>query len=119
MLKSLKKSSKENRFSLCLALPLAPPPGDMEVAAFLKDEIATEAQNSRALPKLPGWEVKPDGAEVTLAKVTPRRHLRPIPLHIFPFIRHPPLYPDDWRGEGDDHPQREPHRGQRAARRRQ
>merc|ERR1719427_2585378 len=44
--------------------------GDLEVAAFLKDEIATEAQNSRGLPRLQGWEVKPDGAEVTLTKTT-------------------------------------------------
>lgn len=41
---------------------------DQELATFLKDEIATEKQNSRALPKLAGWEVKTDGSEVTLTK---------------------------------------------------
>jgi len=38
------------------------------LAKFLKDEIATEKQNSRPLPKLSGWDVKTDGSEVTLTK---------------------------------------------------
>jgi len=38
--------------------------GDQDLAKFLKDEIATEKQNSRPLPKLSGWEVKTDGSEV-------------------------------------------------------
>jgi len=42
--------------------------GDQDLAKFLKDEIATEKQNSRSLPKLSGWEVKTDGSEVTLTK---------------------------------------------------
>jgi hypothetical protein len=41
---------------------------DGELADFLKQEIATEKQNSRALPKLAGWEVKAAGSEVTLTK---------------------------------------------------
>ena len=39
-------------------------PGDQDLAKFLKDEIATEKQNSRPLPKLSGWDVKADGSEV-------------------------------------------------------
>jgi len=42
--------------------------GDQDLAKFLKDEIATEKQNSRSLPKLSGWAVKNDGSEVTLTK---------------------------------------------------
>jgi len=42
--------------------------GDADLAKFLKDEIATEKQNSRSLPKLSGWTVKTDGSEVTLTK---------------------------------------------------
>jgi len=42
--------------------------GDKDLAKFLKDEIATEKQNTRPLPKLSGWEVKTDGSEVTLSK---------------------------------------------------
>ena len=38
--------------------------GDQDLAKFLKDEIATEKQNSRPLPKLSGWDVKADGSEV-------------------------------------------------------
>lgn len=57
------------------------------MAAFLKDEIATEAQNSRGLPRLQGWEVKPDGAEVTLTKVSHVNTSAAIPsiiMHPFP-----------------------------------
>jgi len=42
--------------------------GDSELAAFLKEEIATEKQNSRALPTLAGWAVTAEGSEVTLTK---------------------------------------------------
>ena len=42
--------------------------GDQEVSKFLIDEIQTEKKNSRALPKLDGWTVKTDGAEVTLTR---------------------------------------------------
>jgi len=42
--------------------------GDQEVSKFLIDEILTEKKNARALPKLDGWTVKTDGAEVTLTK---------------------------------------------------
>merc|ERR1712107_696919 len=42
--------------------------GDQDLAKFLKEEIATEKQNSRPLPKLSGWDIKADGAEVTLTK---------------------------------------------------
>ena len=38
--------------------------GDQDLAKFLKEEIATEKQNSRPLPKLSGWDIKADGAEV-------------------------------------------------------
>ena len=65
------------------------PPGDLEVAAFLKDEIATEAQNSRGLPRLQGWEVKPDGAEVTLTKVSHVNTSAAIPFSIPSIIMHP------------------------------
>lgn len=40
--------------------------GDAEIVKFLTDEIATEKQNQKALPKLEGWEIKAEGAEVTL-----------------------------------------------------
>jgi len=42
--------------------------GDQEVSKFLLEEIQTEKRNSRALPKLDGWSVATDGAEVTLTK---------------------------------------------------
>jgi len=42
--------------------------GDADIVKFLAEEIATEKQNQRALPKLEGWEVKPEGAEVTLTR---------------------------------------------------
>jgi len=42
--------------------------GDQEVSKFLIEEILTEKKNARALPKLDGWTVKTDGAEVTLTK---------------------------------------------------
>jgi len=42
--------------------------GDQEVSKFLLDEIQTEKRNSRALPKLDGWSVATDGAEITLTK---------------------------------------------------
>ena len=42
--------------------------GDEELSSFLKEEIATEKQNSRSLPALKGWEAKNDGSEVTLTK---------------------------------------------------
>jgi len=41
---------------------------DEELSSFLKEEIATEKQNSRSLPALKGWEAKNDGSEVTLTK---------------------------------------------------
>jgi len=42
--------------------------GDEELATFLKDEIATEKNNSQPFPKLTGWTIKADGSEVTLTK---------------------------------------------------
>ena len=42
--------------------------GDQEVSKFLLEEIQTEKRNSRALPKLDGWSVAADGAEITLTK---------------------------------------------------
>lgn len=42
--------------------------GDMEVSKFLIEEIQTEKKNARALPKLDGWSVATDGAEVTLTR---------------------------------------------------
>jgi len=42
--------------------------GDQEVSKFLVEEIQTEKRNSRALPKLDGWSVATDGAEITLTK---------------------------------------------------
>jgi len=42
--------------------------GDSEIVKFLGEEIATEKTNQKALPKLAGWEVKIEGAEVTLVR---------------------------------------------------
>jgi len=42
--------------------------GDQEVSKFLVEEIQTEKKNARSLPKLEGWNVATDGAEVTLTK---------------------------------------------------
>jgi len=42
--------------------------GDQEVTKFLQEEIQTEKKNARALPKLDGWSVALDGAEVTLTR---------------------------------------------------
>lgn len=42
--------------------------GDGEIAKFLQDEIATEKQNQKIAVKLEGFEVKTEGAEVTLTK---------------------------------------------------
>ena len=42
--------------------------GDQDLSKFLQEEIQTEKKNSRALPKLDGWAVKTDGAEITLTK---------------------------------------------------
>jgi len=42
--------------------------GDQEVSKFLLEEIQTEKKNARALPKLDGWNISCDGAEVTLTK---------------------------------------------------
>ena len=42
--------------------------GDQELIKFLATEIQTEKKNSRALPKLDGWNVKTQGSEVTLTK---------------------------------------------------
>jgi len=42
--------------------------GDAEILKFLSEEIATEKQNQKSLPKLEGWEAKIEGAEVTLTK---------------------------------------------------
>merc|ERR1719516_488776 len=42
--------------------------GDSELGKFLTEEIATEKRNARAAPKLEGWTVKTDGAEVSLSR---------------------------------------------------
>lgn len=42
--------------------------GDGDIAKFLKDEIATEKQNQKKEVALEGFEVKTEGAEVTLTK---------------------------------------------------
>jgi len=42
--------------------------GDQELTKFLAQEIQTEKKNSRALPKLDGWQVKTEGSEVTLTR---------------------------------------------------
>jgi len=42
--------------------------GDSEIVKFLSEEIASEKQNQKALPRLDGWEAKIEGAEVTLTK---------------------------------------------------
>jgi len=42
--------------------------GDSEILKFLSEEIATEKQNQKTLPRLDGWEAKIEGAEVTLTK---------------------------------------------------
>jgi len=42
--------------------------GDQELVKFLAEEIASEKKNARAAPKLDGWKISPDGAEVTLTK---------------------------------------------------
>ncbi|XP_023331539.1 complement component 1 Q subcomponent-binding protein, mitochondrial [Eurytemora carolleeae] len=42
--------------------------GDAEIVKFLAEEIASEKQNQKPLTKLEGWEVKIEGAEVTLTK---------------------------------------------------
>jgi complement component 1 Q subcomponent-binding protein len=44
--------------------------GDGEIVKFLAEEISTEKQNQKSLPKLEGWEAKLEGAEVTLTKST-------------------------------------------------
>jgi len=41
---------------------------DGELGTFLKDEISTEKQNTRTAPKLEGWSIKEEGAEITLTK---------------------------------------------------
>lgn len=41
---------------------------DSEIAKFLQEEIATEKQNQKLAVKLEGFEVKTEGAEVTLTK---------------------------------------------------
>jgi len=41
---------------------------DQELIKFLSEEIATEKQNQKSLPKLDGFETKIEGAEVTLTK---------------------------------------------------
>lgn len=42
--------------------------GDQDLAAFLKDEIATEKANSRHPVKLNNWTVETEGSEVTITK---------------------------------------------------
>lgn len=42
--------------------------GDQELSKFLQEEIATEKKNSRAGPKLEGWNISSEGSEVTLTK---------------------------------------------------
>ena len=44
--------------------------GDQELGKFLLEEISTEKKNQRSLPKLDGWKVESDGAEITLTKDT-------------------------------------------------
>ena len=54
----------QHRLQSITASSVASFSGDQDLAKFLKDEIATEKQNSRSLPKLSGWAVKTDGSEV-------------------------------------------------------
>ena len=83
--------------------------GDQDLAKFLKDEIATEKQNSRSLPKLSGWEVKTDGSEVCDSPSNQPQ--------IFKFSCHLWLLGDTdkeiWIRGGDDHIKCESHSGQR------
>ena len=44
--------------------------GDQELGRFILEEISTEKKNQRSLPKLDGWKVESDGAEITLTKDT-------------------------------------------------
>jgi len=44
--------------------------GDGEISKFLKEEIATEKQNQKKLINIGGWEIKTEGAEVTMTKNT-------------------------------------------------
>jgi len=43
--------------------------GDGDIVRFLAEEIANEKQNQKTLPRLEGWEVKAEGAEVTLTRM--------------------------------------------------
>lgn len=42
--------------------------GDQQFIEFLEQEIKTEKEESRALPSISGFEVKPQGPMVTLTK---------------------------------------------------
>jgi len=60
----------ENQLSCFVPARTFATKGDAEIVNFLTEEIATEKSNQKPLAKLPGWEAKIEGAEVTLTKAS-------------------------------------------------
>jgi len=58
----------ENQLSCYVPARTFATKGDAEIVNFLTEEIATEKGNQKPPVKLPGWEAKIEGAEVTLTK---------------------------------------------------
>ena len=71
--------------------------GDAEIVKFLTEEIATERKNQKVLPSLSGWEVKTEGAEVTMTRPGPAGEKIIVTLNINHTVDS--AEPDDGQGE--------------------
>ncbi len=64
---------------------------------FLSEEIATERKNQKSLPTLSGWEVKTEGAEVTMTRPGPGGEKVVVTLNVNHTVDS--AEPDDGQGE--------------------
>jgi hypothetical protein len=71
--------------------------GDAEIVKFLSEEIATERKNQKTLPSLSGWEVKTEGAEVTMTRPGPGGEKVVVTLNVNHTVDS--AEPDDGQGE--------------------
>jgi len=74
--------------------------GDAEIVKFLSEEIATERKNQKTLPTLSGWEVKTEGAEVTMTRPGPGGEKVVVTLNVNHTVDS--AEPDDGQGEAPE-----------------
>jgi hypothetical protein len=71
--------------------------GDAEIVKFLTEEIATERKNQKSLPSLSGWDIKTEGAEVTMTRAGPAGEKIIVSLNVNHTVDS--AEPDDGQGE--------------------